>query len=533
MYLHKIIWIFAAIQILVSCASQQNEQSPPNILFCISDDQSFPHAGAYGCDWVKTPAFDRIAKDGLLFTNAYTCNAKCAPSRAATLTGRNSWQLKEAANHVGYFPNEFKTIFEVLKEAGYQTGRTGKGWAPGIVRKVNGKDRELIGRNYSALKTTSPADGINSLDYAGNFEAFLDDHQEGQPFAFWYGGFEPHRAYEYKSGIDKGNKKLSDISSVPDYWPDNEVIRTDMLDYAFEIEYFDKHLQEMLEALEKGGMLGNTLIIVTSDNGMPFPRCKAQEYPSSCHMPLAVMWPAGINKKGRKINDFVSNIDFAATFLEVAGIPEEESGMQNITGKSLVPIFDSKKSGRVDPQRNYVLVGKERHDTGRPNDWGYPIRGIISDDYVYLKNFKPDRWPAGRPETGYLDCDGSPAKTEILNTFNTDKHKLWELSFGRRGPEEFFDLQKDPDCVNNIASDGLYAAKKEKWSDMLMEKLKEQADPRILGNGDVFDQYPIFPSQRNFYERYFNGEKVPHGWVNESDFRPQQNPELSENGDSL
>ena len=103
---------------------------PPNILFAIADDWS-PHAGAYGTPWVKTPSFDRVAREGLLFRRAYTPNAKCAPSRACILTGRNSWQLKEAANHICYFPPEFKGWGEVLAEHGWKVGYTMKGWGPG------------------------------------------------------------------------------------------------------------------------------------------------------------------------------------------------------------------------------------------------------------------------------------------------------------------------------------------------------------------------------------------------------------------
>lgn len=102
-------------------------------MFAISDDQSFPHAGAYGTNWVVTPAFVRVADEGLLFYNAYTPNAKCSPSRSILLTGRNSWQLEEAANHVPFFPAKFKTIAESLKENGYFTGYTGKGWEPGAL----------------------------------------------------------------------------------------------------------------------------------------------------------------------------------------------------------------------------------------------------------------------------------------------------------------------------------------------------------------------------------------------------------------
>ncbi len=511
---------------VLSCGEKSEVQERPNILFCISDDQSFPHAGAYGCTWVETPAFDKVADNGLLFTNAYTGNAKCAPSRAIILTGRNSWQLEEAASHVGYFPNKFKTVFETLGDFGYTTGRTAKGWSPGVIRPVNGQPRELIGKDYSDITTTPPAKYMNNVDYAANFEVFLDDCEEGRPFAFWFGGTEPHRAYEYGAGIKYGGKKICDIDRVPAYWIDNDTVRTDMLDYAFEVEHFDSHLGRMIASLEKRGMLDNTIIVVTSDNGMPFPRCKAQEYPSSCHLPLAIMWPEGIKKPGRTITDFVSFVDFAATWLDLAQVREEASGMQSITGKSLRYLFETEKGGRVDPERNFVLVGKERHDTGRPEDVGYPIRAIITDNFTYLKNFKPERWPAGRPETGYLDVDGSPTKTMMLDTYGTENHKYYQYSFGRKPMEEFYDLNTDGECLNNIAQNEEVRAEKDYLSAKMMALLEKQGDPRVLGNGDVFDEYPIMPKQINFYDRFVNKEKVNHGWVNNSDFRPEHNKEL-------
>src|SRR5699024_4085168 len=147
---------------------------------------------------------------------------------------------------------------------------------------------------------------------------------------------------------------------------------------------------------------------------MPFPTIKGQEYAYSNHEPLAIMWKNGIKNPGRIVNDFVSFIDFAPTFLELAGLNAESVGMRPITGKSLTDILYSPKSGTVNPDRDFVLIGKERHDVGRPHDWGYPIRGIVTKDYLYLHNFKTNRWPAGNPETGYLNVDGSPTKTNIL-----------------------------------------------------------------------------------------------------------------------
>ena len=102
----------------------------PNILIAIGDDISYPHMSAYGCTFVETPGFDRVAREGILFNNAYTPNAKSAPSRACLLTGRNSWQLEEAGNHIPFFPAKFKTFIESLGSHGYYVGYTAKGWAP-------------------------------------------------------------------------------------------------------------------------------------------------------------------------------------------------------------------------------------------------------------------------------------------------------------------------------------------------------------------------------------------------------------------
>jgi len=502
-------------------ATQASER--PNILFCIADDASYPHMGAYGTDWVETPGFDRVAREGLLFNRCYTPNAKCAPSRACILTGRNSWQLEEACNHWCFFPPKFGTYAEALEQHGYHVGKTGKGWAPGIAKDEKGRPRNMTGKGYDRLKTEPPAKQISNNDYAGNFAAFLRDRPEKTPFCFWYGSTEPHRGYEYGAGIKYGNKSLDQIDKVPDFWPDSTVTRTDMLDYAFEIEYFDQHLAEMLNELDRQGLLENTIVVVTSDNGMPFPRIKGQEYELSNHLPLAIMWPAGITNPGRKINDFVSFIDFAPTFLEVAGVDREKTSMQPITGESLVPIFKSEKSGQVIPSRDSVLIGKERHDIGRPEDQGYPIRGIVKGDFLYLKNFKPDRWPAGNPETGYLNTDGSPTKTEILSLRTQPELKhYWDLNFGKRPAEELFNIRKDPACMVNLAEHDDYQTKKTELLNEMTAKLKAQGDPRINGNGDVFDKYPYAnPGEQNFYERYMGGEKIKAGWVNPSDFEAE------------
>lgn len=520
MRLLTIIFCSVILCALTSCKPQSKSVKKPNILFAIADDASWKHFGAYGCNWVKTPAFDRVAENGILFTRAYTPNAKCAPSRSCILTGRNSWQLEEATNHHPFFPAKFKTYAEALGENGYWVGSVAKGWAPGQPGKINGKKRQLTGPKFDEFKTTPPAKHISNNDYARNFEAFLEARPENKPFCFWYGSTEPHRAYEFEAGIKYGGKNPDDIDEVPAFWPDVDTIRKDMLDYAFEIEYFDNHLQKMLNKLDEIGELENTLVIVTADNGMPFPRIKGQVYEYSNHLPLAVMWPNGIKNPGRVVNDFVNFIDFTPTYLELAGLTAEKAGMQPITGKSLTDIFNSEKEGVVTTDRDFVLVGKERHDVGRPNDEGYPVRGIIKDGYLYLRNFKPQRWPKGNPETGYLNCDGSPTKTYILDTRRKKgQTEWWQLNFGKRVSEELYNIEKDPFCLKNLAENKNLEDLKNALIAEMKKRLKEQEDPRILENGDIFDSYTYSsPASRDYYNRTMKGEKIKAGWVNESDY---------------
>ena len=250
-------------------AAESGESRRPNILFAIADDWSFGHAGAYGCGWVQTPNFDRVAQEGILFTRAYTPNAKCAPSRAIILTGRYSWQLEEAGNHMAIFPPKFGSFMERLESDGYSTGFTGKGWGPGFANDASGKPRRITGQRFQGKTAKPPAKGISRVDYAANFADFLSENADHKPWSFWLGTTEPHRGYEYGSGVRLG-KKLDDVDRVPGYWPDNETIRNDMLDYAIEVEHFDNHLGKALALLEAAGQLDNTLIVATSDHGMPF-----------------------------------------------------------------------------------------------------------------------------------------------------------------------------------------------------------------------------------------------------------------------
>ena len=496
------------------------EQKPTNVLFVIADDWGHGHASAYGCPWVKTPNFDRVAKEGLLFINAYTPTAKCTPSRSAILTGRHPWLLGAAANHQCVFPPEHEIFPDVLERNGYTYASCGKVWAPGLSLKADGSKRRMDGKLFNRRLATPPATGMAKTDYAANFHDFLEQSKPDQPWFFWLGFHEPHREYEQGSGLRHG-KKLSDVDHVPAYWPDNAVIRGDMLDYALEVEHCDRHLGLILDDLEKRGELDRTLIIVTSDNGMPFPRVKGSTYEDANHLPMAARWPAGIKNPGRKVSDYISFADFAPTFLEVAGVKWPNHGLAPTSGRSLTDIFRSGIDGRSNPARDHTLIGRERNDLGRPGDVGYPIRGIVKDGLAYLENCEPSRWPACNPETGYLDTDASPTKTFILQA-RRDKGSdpFWSLCFGMRPGQELFDLAADRDCVTNLATKRateVAALRTQMWAE-----LKAQGDLRAIGRGAEYEAHPSADFKKNhFYERYMRGELLDAGWVIKSDYEKE------------
>jgi N-sulfoglucosamine sulfohydrolase len=493
-----------------SCVPKDKQEEEtfkkPNILIAISDDQSFPHASAYGSQMVYTPAFDRVAKMGILFNNAFVASPGCAPSRAALLTGLNPWQLEEAGTHASLFPSKYKVYPDLLEEAGYYIGYTQKGWGPGDWQ-ASGRERNPAGNIINDMELDPPFTGIVRNDYAANFKQFMEERPQGQPFYFWYGSSEPHRVYEKGSGLASG-KKLEQ-AEVPGYLPDTEEIRSDLLDYAVEIEWFDLHLAKMIALLEEMGELENTIIVVTSDNGMPFPRAKANLYEDGTHVPLAISWGNKI-KGGRVVDDLINLIDLTPTFLEAAGV--RGNIIEVLEGKSLMNILRSSRQGLLDESRNAVFTARERHSSSRWNNLGYPARSVRTQNFLYIRNFTPDRWPAGDPQElladgtlgkmhhAYYDIDACPTQDFLVaNHDHPEYGKYLQLAVAKRPAEEFFDIINDPACLYNLAEDPAFRAELNRHRELLGGYLMKTNDPRVTGKGDIFETYPrLRGSIRNF-----------------------------------
>lgn len=507
--------------LILTCCHQKptpEERRPPNILFAIADDQSFPHASAYGMSTFRTPAFDKIARSGVLFRNAFVTAPQCSPSRASLLTGRPIWQLEEAGTHSSYFPKKYPVFTDALAASGYFVGYTGKGWGPGNWKDA-GWSRNPVGTEYNqkVFEEVAPA-GISKTDYVKNFEAFLNDRAGNAPFFFWFGAHEPHRIYEYGSGR-KAGLELSGLT-LPGFLPPTDSVKTDMLDYALEIAWFDSQLNKMLDLLDEIGELDNTIVIVTADNGMPFPHAKAALHEYGIHVPLAISGPV-VAKPGRIVDDMISLIDLAPTLLELCNVTEVEGMM----GKSLVPLLTSGKDGVIDTTRSFILAGRERHTHARPDNVGYPARALRNRQYLYIHNMKPERWPMGDPPPlhqdtnamdselkpivrGYEDIDDSPTKDFML--YHPDEWPaLFAVAFGKRDAEELYDLTMDPDCLDNLSDDEGYAAVLETLRRQLVAELTAQGDPRMGPHGDVFDSYPRFGRMRPFEGFKERGEYNP------------------------
>jgi N-sulfoglucosamine sulfohydrolase len=280
--------------------------------------------------------------------------------------------------------------------------------------------------------------------------------------------------------------------TVPKYYPDHRTVRSDLLDYAVEVEYFDSHVLRALNLLEKTGELDNTLVLMTSDHGMPFPRVKGQIYESGFRIPLAAMWGREF-KGGTRVEDFINVRDYAPTILEAAGV--DAAG--TMTGRSFLDAMKAGRSGWIDQSRDTMLTGKERHDLGRPRDAGYPVRAIRTKDFFYVRNYAPGTWPAGNPETGYRNVDDSPTKSFILSRFD----EYYRMSFGMRPAEELY-LAADPDNINNVAADPKFAEVKRKLRERMEELLRGEGDPRMLNRAEFFDTIEYVGPRRHSYEEW-------------------------------
>jgi N-sulfoglucosamine sulfohydrolase len=444
------------------------QSRPPNIVIAIADDWSYPHAGIYGDRTVRTPNFDRIAREGVRFTHAFAAAPSCTPSRGALLTGQAAHRLEEGGNLWSSLPKSLDVYPDLLERRGYAVGYTGKGWGPGRF-EPGGRERNPAGPQFKS------------------FDEFLKRRAAGAPFCFWFGSSDPHRPYEPGTGAKQG--AAVERVELPAFLPDASEVRNDVLDYYYEVERFDRDVGALVDALARAGELENTILVVTSDNGMPFPRAKANVYDGGARVPLAIRWP-GVAKAGTIVDAFVSLTDIAPTVLEGARAAPPAA----MTGRTLVPLL---RGGSQDG-RDRVFIERERHANVRRGDLSYPVRAIRTRDYLYIRNFRPDRWPAGDPEMYFAvgpfgDIDGGPSKTLILDRRQDPAiARFFDLATSRRPAEELYDLAKDPHQIVNVTGRAEYRTVQQRLRGDLERWMRDTKDPRSAGDDDRWDRFPYY-----------------------------------------
>ncbi|MDR1203206.1 MAG: sulfatase [Tannerellaceae bacterium] len=504
----------------------------PNILLVINDDQTYVHTSFAGTRFISTPGFDRVAMNGVYFTNCYAGSPGSAPSRSALVTGRHHWQNEQSGQHASSWMKKYVPFVDVLEANGYHTGFTGKGVGPfqyarseadSLWRKNDAAGRAFNRYKYMKGDPSDPrtAKEIGLTDYFENFRDFIQQREAGQPFYFWYGATEPHRAYEKDSW--KRNGKSLDQVNVPGFLPDVDEIKGDILDYAIEIEWADSHLCRMLDYLDSIGELDNTIVIVMADNGMPFPRAKANCFEYGVHVPLAISYPKGF-PAGRRVDDPVGFVDIVPTILEMVGMKSD--GMLPMSGHSIVNILKSEKKGIVDETKKYVYMGRERHSSSRWRNLGYPQRAVRSSDFLFIWNIKPERWPAGAPqaidkETGKLlpmygiddrgihrsewaftDVDAAPSKSFLIEHYkNPAIRPYFDFAYAKRQEFELYHIANDPFCLYNLIGDADYSDVEEELKNALVKELERTGDPRVMGpDQEIFEFYIRYSPIRLFPE---------------------------------
>jgi len=462
------LWFATVLLFLSAIGHSFAAASRPNILFFIGDNWGV-HAGVYGTEIVKTPNFDRVAREGVLFTHAFCPVPSCTPTRSAILTGQASHRLEHAANLWSQLDKKFAVYPDLLENAGYVIGFRGKGWSPGS-DEAGGRTRNPAGPRFKT------------------FEQFLKTVPADRPFYFWDGNTDTAR-HAWRPGVGAASgMKAADVRVLP-WLPDAPEVRNNILDYYESVQRFDAQVGESLRLLETCGRLENTVVVVGSDNGWQFPRGLANCYDSGCHVPLAIRGPCVV-KPGRRVDDFVDLTDIAPTFLEMAGLKP----LQVMTGRSFLGLL----RGETQPGRDAMFMERERHANVRAGDLGYPCRAIRTKQFLYMRNLHPERWAAGDPVLyfavgPYGDVDGSATKDFILaHKDEPAMKKFYELNFAKRPAEELYDLAKDPHQIVNVADKAEYADAKKQLRSRLDQWMKDTADPRAAGDTDVFDKYPYY-----------------------------------------
>lgn len=412
----------SAVSLLSLTASGQQPQKHPNILWISTEDMS-PHLGCYGDKVARTPNIDRLATQGVRYTNVFTTAAISAPVRAGIITGmyqtsigcmhmRTTSYRRSAENPLEFTavpPHYVKTFTEYMRAAGYFCTNNSK-------------------TDYQFAKDPVPA---SIWDECSRNAHYRNRPDKNQPFFAVFNWTGTHESQNWD--ISKVKTDPNTIK-IPPYYPDNEIIRRNLAKMYDNIARLDSVVGVMLEELEKEGELENTIIFFWGDHGDGLPRSKRWLYDSGLNIPLIIKWPDG-QKAGQADDRLISSIDLGPTVLSLAGIPVP-AHMQGIP-------FLGDQAGTP---RDAVFAARDRVDESYDM-----IRSVRTKSYLYVRNYYPNEpFPIWVP---YLS--NMPIYKEMLRLDAEGKltgpQKTW-MSYSRP-PEELYDVKVDPYQINNLIND--------------------------------------------------------------------------------
>ncbi|QDU61653.1 Arylsulfatase [Planctomycetes bacterium Pan216] len=445
-----------AVLLLLACVVPTSEPTErPNFVLFIADDQAWNDSGAYGNSKIRTPTTDRLAREGMRFTNAFLTCSSCSPSRMSILTGRYPHATGAEELHK-MLPKDQLCFSDVLREGGY--------------------DVAMIGKVHPKGAYDDHFDSVEKDVW--HWKPTFDRLTKDKPFFLWIAFNDPHRPYQ--EGTISNPHQPSEVV-VPPFLPDTEATRGDLALYYDEVARLDRLMGEMLAELDRKGLAENTLVLYISDNGRPFPRCKTTLFDSGIKTPFIVRWPKVV-EPGTTCDALASTVDIAPTFVQLAGLSEPPS----FQGVSFAPLL-REPNAKI---RDYVFADHDWHDFEDHQ------RAVRSQRYKYIRNEYTDV-----PLTPPADAVRSPTYQSMLELRAKGKlpAEQSQCFLQPRPRDELYDLNKDPYELRNVANDPEYASTLKGLRGRLDQYLEETG-----GDTSVQDRHP------DVFDRVTGERTAPH-----------------------
>jgi len=457
----------------------KQKENRPNILWIIAEDLS-PDLGCYGNTIVRTPNIDGLAHEGAVYTRVYTSAPSCCPSRSGFMTG--VWQIAIGAHNQRpaikkLLPKEIHVITKYFRDAGYFTANIRNFAREPYGRAGTGKD------DFGFLPHQQKVWDSNSWT----------DLQNNQPFCAQMTISNTHRSFIRSASIAEFQVDSAKIK-VPPFYPDVPLVRQDFADYYASINALDALVGKVLTRLKKDGLDKNTIVMFIGDHGRPMLRGKQFLYEQGIRIPMIIRWP-GCIQPGTVVDELISSLDFAPTFLKLA----EANVPEHMHGKVFL-------GPDRDKPRRYIFAARDRIDEAVDR-----IRCVLDKRFKYIRNYMPNM-PYLQPQI-YRELN-YPTREPLMQMYARKKlNKVQARFFQANKPqEELYDLKNDPWEINNLAENPKYQNELKRLRQVLEMRLTEVGDKGATP--EPMEEYQQIMEERAVKRNRWveSGRKLPQTW---------------------